>query len=97
MCLAVFLPTLKRLVVFLFFLGLVFSGILWMLSALRPLQLFAGLPLFALGYVPAGIVLQIVYSYIMACIYAAAYVRIEAAIRKSYPHMNDVVKKKRKK
>jgi hypothetical protein len=45
------------------------------------------------GY--SGIVTQLIYSYIVTCIYASAYVRLEASIRRSYPGMNDIVERRR--
>ncbi len=95
MCLDIFFPTWRRLVVFLFFVAVSFSGVVGSVLTLWPLQLFAALPLYLLGGA-SGIVVQLVYSYVVACIYAAAYVGLERRIRKRYPHINDVVNKKRK-
>jgi hypothetical protein len=96
MCIGILLPTWRRFIVFLFFAGLMFSGALVIFAAFQPLQLYIGLPLYVIGYSAVGIIIQLIYSYIMACIYAAAYVRLESKIRKQYPHMNDIVEKRKK-
>jgi hypothetical protein len=89
MCLRIFKPTPRRLLLFLIFLAFTLSGLLTVLS---PFQQLFGLPyVLSEGYTAfAG---QIIYSYILACIYAFGYVWLDARIRKRYPHMNDIVQR----
>ena len=90
MCLRIFMPTPRRLLLFLVFLVLTVSGAM---AIMPPFQNLFGFPYLLLsGY--SGIAAQIIYSYIVACIYASAYVRLEAGIRRSYPNMNDIVQKR---
>jgi len=90
MCLRIFMPTPRRLLLFLIFLVATSSGVL---SIIPPFQNMFSFPYLLLsGYY--GIIAQAIYSYIVACIYAGAYVWLEASIRKSYPGMNDIVQKK---
>jgi hypothetical protein len=91
--LRLFVPTYRRIAVFLFF------SVLPMLAVMlevRPIEVFFGMPYFLYGSASIGpIIGQIIYSYVLACIYAGAYVGIEAHLRKNYPHLNDVVKQRR--
>ncbi|MCX6814712.1 MAG: hypothetical protein NTY20_03635 [Candidatus Aenigmarchaeota archaeon] len=91
MCLRIFKPTPRRLILFLAFLLFTLSGILYILP---PFQQLFGLPYLVLSDY-AALIAQIIYSYILACIYAAAYIWLEAKIRQKYPHMNDIVQKKK--
>jgi formate hydrogenlyase subunit 3/multisubunit Na+/H+ antiporter MnhD subunit len=53
-----------------------------------PFQMFFGLPYYLLRmHNIISIAVQLAYSYVLACIYAAAYVSIEAHLRKNYPLM----------
>lgn len=89
MCLRIFIPTPRRLLLFLIFLVLTVSGAM---AIVPPFHSMFGFPYMLLsGY--SGIVAQVIYSYIVACIYAAAYVWLEASIRRSYPNMNERVQK----
>lgn len=91
MCLGILKPTPGRLVVFLVFALAPVSGIL---SFLPPLQLYFSIPYIALWQNRVlAIIAQLIYSYVLGCIYLAAYFWLEAKIRKSYPHMDDIVKK----
>ena len=89
MWLRIFMPTPRRLLLFLIFLVLTVSGTM---AIVPPFQNLFGFPYLLLsGYY--GIVAQLIYSYAVACIYASAYVRLEAGIRRSYPNMNGIVQK----
>jgi len=90
MCLRIFMPTPRRLLLFLIFLMFTLSGIMYIVP---PFQQLFGFPYMLLSDY-TGVATQIIYTYIVACIYAAAYIWLEASIRKRYPHMNDMVKKK---
>ncbi len=91
MCLRIFIPTPRRILLFLIFLAFTLSGIM---NILYPFQQLFGLPyMLSEGY--TALIAQIIYSYIVACIYAASYIWLEAKIRKRYPHMNDLMQKKR--
>ncbi len=92
MCLSIFAPTYRRLILFIFFALLPLSGLL---NPLPPLQLFLTIPYVLISGYTAAMIAQVVYSYVLACIYAAAYVNLEANLRKNYPHMNDIVKRKK--
>ena len=90
MCLRIFMPTPRRILLFFIFLTFTLSGLL---AILPPFQQLFGLPyMLSEGY--TALTAQIIYSYIVACIYAASYIWLEARIRQKYPHMNDLVKKK---
>lgn len=93
MCLRIFVPTYRRLALFLFFALLPLTGIL---SLLPPLQVFLTLP-YVFCRSSAAIIAQIIYSYVLACIYAAAYLWLERSLRKQFPHANDIIEKSRKK
>jgi hypothetical protein len=89
MFLRIFMPTPRRLLLFFIFLVLTVSGAM---AIVPPFQNLFGFPyLLFPGY--SGVAAQIIYSYIVACIYAFAYVRLEASIRRSYPNMNDRLRK----
>ena len=90
MCLRIFVPTPRRILLFLIFLLFTLSGLL---AVLPPFQQLFGFPYMVLSDY-AALISQMIYSYIVACIYAAAYIWLEARIRQRYPHMNDLVKKK---
>jgi hypothetical protein len=90
MCLRIFMPTPRRILLFLIFLMFTLSGILYILP---PFQQLFGFPYLALSDY-AALIAQLIYSYIVACIYAAAYIWLEARIRQKYPHMNDLMQKR---
>lgn len=94
MCLRIFVPTYRRLALFLFFALLPLTGIL---SLLPPLQVFLTLPFVFIHRSSAAIIAQIAYSYVLACIYAAAYLWLERSLRKQFPHANDIIERRRKK
>ena len=85
------MPTPRRVLLFLIFLFFTLSGIM---AALPPFQQLFGLPYMLAPETYAALAAQIIYSYILACIYAFGYVWLEASIRRRYPHMNDIVKKR---
>lgn len=93
MCLRIFVPTPRRVFLFLIFLAFTLSGLL---AFLPPFQQLFGLPYLLVPEIYTAIVVQLIYSYILACIYAFAYVWLESKIRQRYPHMNDLVKKRQK-
>jgi len=93
MCLRIFVPTYRRLILFLFFALLPLSGIL---NPVPPLQVFYSLPYVLIASYSLAVVAQIIYSYILACVYAAAYVSIERSLRKSYPQLNRAAWKRKK-
>ena len=90
MCLRIFIPTARRIVLFFIFAMLPLSGFL---EFAPPLKVFFGLPHVLIHDYSISLVAQIIFSYVLACIYASAYVSIEASLRKNYPHMNDIVEK----
>ena len=91
MCLRIFMPTPRRILLFFIFLTFTLSGLL---AILPPFQQLFGLPyMLSEGY--TALIAQIIYSYIVACIYAASYIWLETRIRQKYPHMNDLVQKRR--
>ena len=89
MCLRIFVPTPRRVLLFLIFLLFTLSGIL---NIVYPFQQLFGLPYLLLSDY-AALIAQVIYSYIVACIYAFSYVWLEANIRRRYPHMNDLAQK----
>lgn len=99
MCIRIFIPTPRKLLLFLILLLLTISGIL---VSIPPLQHFLGLASIIWYFTTMDaanasvlvIITQIIYSYILACLYAFGYVWLEANIRRRYPHMNDIVKKR---
>jgi len=94
MCLRIFIPTARRLILFAVF---ALVPLLGLLDVIPPLKVFFGLPYILIFDYTTAIVAQIIYSYVLACIYAAAYVSIEANLRKNYPLMTYGAWKKRRK
>ncbi|MBM3303690.1 MAG: hypothetical protein FJY76_01225 [Candidatus Aenigmarchaeota archaeon] len=78
--LRMFVPTARRLVLFAVF---ALAPLLGLLDILPPLKVFFGLPHVLIFDYATSLVVQIIYSYLLACIYAAAYVSIEASLRKN--------------
>ena len=93
MCLRIFVPTARRVILFFIFAMLPLSGFL---DFAPPLKVFFGLPHVLIHDYSISLVAQMIFSYVLACIYASAYVSIEASLRKNYPHMNDIVEKMKK-
>jgi hypothetical protein len=94
MILGIFKPTVRRSVVFLFFLALPLTGLL---DQVLGLKFLLWLPYMLVADRLLSVLAQAIYSYLVACIYAAAYVWIEAKIRKQYPDVNAPAERWKKK
>jgi hypothetical protein len=93
MSLSFLLPTYRRIAVFIFFSAIPMIAVIF---DIPPLEVFFGMPYVLAGSKTLGaLAAQIIYSYVLACIYAGAYVSIEKHLRKNYPHLNDVVEQRR--
>ena len=91
MCLKIFIPTYRRLVVFLFFALVPLSGVL---SFAPPLQVFLTMPFVLIPDLTASVITQVVYLYVIACIYAAVYVWLDKSLGREFPQLNRMLKKK---
>ncbi len=87
------MPTYRRVILFLALVLLPISGLL---DPLPPLKVFFGLPRVFIADYAVFTIVQIIYSYALACLYAAAYASIEGSLRKSYPHMSYAAWRKRR-
>ena len=106
MCLKMFRPTPGKITVMIIFILAVFipSSIFnypnLQFDVISQLQLILLIPWLALNLshlAAVGIAIWLVYLYIIVCIYTTAYTYIESSFRKEFPHMNDVLKKQKKK